>query len=803
MNYIQHKRLIISIISIIIICYFPLAIYSQIDINELIEKLRDNDPSIRANAAKLLGELKDSQAVEPLIKALKDNNLEVQCKATEALGEIKDIRAIKPLIIDLQDRYGFGVDISINALKRIGKPAIESLIVALKETQNKDTKIRENIKRALMEIGEPAIEPLITSLKNENWFLRQEAASLLGELKNIRAVEPLITNLEDQDFRVSWAAALALGKIKDVRAVESLIVNLKKLGEKNVSTREGAAFALGEVKDMQAVEPLIAVLKEDKYSGPRTSSAFALGELKDIRAVEPLIAALKDKNFSVRWNTAKALGKLKDMRAVEPLIIALKDKSPYVRCEIVKAFGEIKDYRAVDPLIIALKDGNTDVRWYAAEALGKLKDPHAIKSLVDTLKEKDRNISNNIIQALRNIGKPGVEQLKPYLKDEDPYVQKNIAKLLDEITKQQSIDKKEDFNLTFIQKEKKSKEILQKCFRIAYLKNKDIWISTIDEKNEVIKKEQITKEGNITNLFGWNYDNSKIIYATGQVGYMDEMHYGPKGYNLWSWDVKEQKKINIVGDSTVTYSVKLSPKDNKIVYVQTVTNDLYLVYGDEAAAKPERIVKKADAPKWSHNGENVAYVGYGFDNLNDSFGMYENMQLGIYNFKDKKDIFLKITVEDKASAGIGDTFEYYPRPSILGWKFNNDKILFDFSTKKAYWAIGIMDTINGEQKILYDSKYGYSISPLNIKWIDENRFISYGYLNLKEESVIIISNIDLKEQKIIKKFLQEEIYNYYLDISNDKLKLVYYNKKFEIFVINIDSKEEKKIDAGEFPFWEN
>ena len=63
--------------------------YSYSDeINELIQKLKDRDLSVRMDAAKALGEKKDDRAAEPLMVALKDKKWQVRMEAATALREI-------------------------------------------------------------------------------------------------------------------------------------------------------------------------------------------------------------------------------------------------------------------------------------------------------------------------------------------------------------------------------------------------------------------------------------------------------------------------------------------------------------------------------------------------------------------------------------------------------------------------------------------------------------------------------------------------------------------------------------------
>jgi HEAT repeat protein len=73
--------------------------------------------------------------------------------------------------------------------------------------------VRYAAAEALVKIGAPAMEPLIAALKDKDSKdsdVRQAAAEALGEIKDPRAVEPLIAALKDEVSNVREAAAQAL-----------------------------------------------------------------------------------------------------------------------------------------------------------------------------------------------------------------------------------------------------------------------------------------------------------------------------------------------------------------------------------------------------------------------------------------------------------------------------------------------------------------------------------------------------------------------------------------------------------------
>lgn len=68
--------------------------------------LNDEEPSVRAKAAALLGELLDRRAIEPLITAVRDPVKIVRLEAIRALGKFDDPRAIEALKAARKDSSG-------------------------------------------------------------------------------------------------------------------------------------------------------------------------------------------------------------------------------------------------------------------------------------------------------------------------------------------------------------------------------------------------------------------------------------------------------------------------------------------------------------------------------------------------------------------------------------------------------------------------------------------------------------------------------------------------------------------------
>jgi len=116
----------------------------------LIHLLSDDDPEVRARAARELGGSEDPRVVEPLIAALEDREGIVKLAAAEALGAVQDKRAIRPLISLLRDDQQHVRLFAAKALETIGDlQGFENLwdIVSEENRGNRDKAIAAALKQ--------------------------------------------------------------------------------------------------------------------------------------------------------------------------------------------------------------------------------------------------------------------------------------------------------------------------------------------------------------------------------------------------------------------------------------------------------------------------------------------------------------------------------------------------------------------------------------------------------------------------------------------------------------------------------
>ena len=249
-------------------------------VEPFIEALNDEDlmePVIYA-----LGQIGDPRTIGPLVKVLDKNNLSVRkavCKSLVHFGAL----AVEPLITYLEDKDSSSArDIAEEILGQIGdKRALKALITALRD---EDDSVRKAAVDALKEmdwipddtengiafwiesanwnkcvrIGSPAVELLLVALKNEECYPLEFVAETLGKIRDPRAVQPLISALSNRNETVRKAAVEALVQI-GLPTVEMLISALKSSNE---HIFRGSVETLTRIGDLRAVEPLIIMFQD-------------------------------------------------------------------------------------------------------------------------------------------------------------------------------------------------------------------------------------------------------------------------------------------------------------------------------------------------------------------------------------------------------------------------------------------------------------------------------------------------------------------------------------------------------------
>ena len=236
----------------------------------------------------------------------------------------------------------------------------------------------------------------IAALDDEDWGIREDAATALGQFQDPRSVQPLIRSLRDSDRAVREAAASSLTTLGQP-AVLSLGFCLN---DPNLQVQETAASILATIADEQVFEPLLSALLNPNWI-VRMSAAKGLTRLKDPRAIDTLILVLQDKVPAVREEACRTIQAIGEA-SIPPLLKGLQDPNWRIRLRAVEALSLLKPQVAVAPLMnLVANDSDTAVRQDAVRALGKIGDTHALPLLLDSLTTPSLQITT--IEALGNL----------------------------------------------------------------------------------------------------------------------------------------------------------------------------------------------------------------------------------------------------------------------------------------------------------------------------------------------------------------------------------------------------------------
>ncbi|NDJ85393.1 MAG: TIR domain-containing protein [Chloroflexi bacterium] len=376
----------------------------KIWLNESLNKLQNGDTRERIDAARALGDLRDSVAIDALLKALTDFSIQVRKAATASLGHIKNPRAI-PGLVEVLESPESDSELRETAALALGNIGHVDGIAPLQQALNHDGEmfVRISAARALGMIGDPSASSVLSGVIRGARYnrLRRAAVLALGEIGNAAAIQDLLSAISDDDEEVRRDAALMIIKLWGPRALNQSLLHY------DWRVREAAAWALGETRSPDVVPQLVEMLgDEDRVV--RQSAVWALGSIGDALAVPDLLQRLElDRNARVLWLTIWALGNIADPTAIPALSQMLIDDDEGMREAAAKALGKIAHPNAVPPLrATILNEFIPKVQMAAIEALSQIHDPQVVQILTQALEDENAEVRQTTARSLQMIGTP-------------------------------------------------------------------------------------------------------------------------------------------------------------------------------------------------------------------------------------------------------------------------------------------------------------------------------------------------------------------------------------------------------------
>ena len=326
--------------------------------------LTDGDAEIRAQAAKLLGDLKYAAAAAQLLPLLKDPAPRPRFFAAEALGRLGHKPATAPLVEMLaanDDKDALLRHAGALALSRIGDAAA---LATLSTHASKAVRIAAIV--ALRRMRDPELARFAADRDEE---VALEAARAINDDGGIaKALPALAQCLADARLtsepllRRAISANLKVGTADAVARLAGFAAD----GARPERLRVEAVAALGVVSSPSPMDRVDGIYLEQAKPGDTAAAQAAV--LKLLRG-----GAAAEKSPAMRVALAEAAGRL-DVQEAAPILVAqLKgDSAADVRVASLRALQALKVKNMDEVMTIAVADSNADVRRAALNILPAL-----------------------------------------------------------------------------------------------------------------------------------------------------------------------------------------------------------------------------------------------------------------------------------------------------------------------------------------------------------------------------------------------------------------------------------------------
>ena len=332
----------------------------------LVDLLKDGDPEIRAQAAKLLGDLRYAPAASALVPQLLDPVPRPRFFAAEALGRIKYQPAVAPLVAMLEANNDEDVYLrhaGATALSRIG---MSEPLVALTSHPSRGVRLAAVV--ALRRMRDAGVARF---LNDRDELVVVEAARAINDDGGIEGALP--------------ALAAMLDSVRGSEALVRRVINANsRVGTAEAAQRVAAFAARSSAKDDMRAEAIATLGVWPKPSVLDRVDGSNIGAVqRDTSIARGAIASLVEPLFAngspvLQIALADAIGRLRLTSAATILFDKVRSaQAPSVRVASLRALATMRDERTEQALRGALVDQDVTVRMAALSAIPPLNLPEA------------------------------------------------------------------------------------------------------------------------------------------------------------------------------------------------------------------------------------------------------------------------------------------------------------------------------------------------------------------------------------------------------------------------------------------
>jgi HEAT repeat protein len=373
----------------------------EITLEELSRILKEEGPSSRMGAVRILGLKREKDGIPLLKEALKDANPRVVLEALKSLEHLWKIYGTK--------------DISDAIFERIQETPYSEFLMTFAQID----------KERIWQVIDRFID--MPDMRGKD-----VAARALILTKDKKAIGYLSKIALSDDIDNSRLAIWGIGKIDGAEGTDALIKILREGNGSHQIFAAQAVYFLSETERPKAQGEIEKIIKGSDVSDEMLSG------LAEVNYVEPFRSLLTDINVkpSVKVRALKALATAGTGKAVEIAGICIDDSDPIIQMEAINTMAEIGTETTFPYLVRATEDKKPEIRKAAVNALGKLYHPDspALPALSNALDDIDEGVRRAAIDAFSFIGEPNDEVVSilksASSKSTDPYVSEKALFLL-------------------------------------------------------------------------------------------------------------------------------------------------------------------------------------------------------------------------------------------------------------------------------------------------------------------------------------------------------------------------------------
>ncbi len=366
----------------------------------IVGLLQDEDPEVRAQTAKVLGEARAAAGAAPLIAALGDAAPRVRFFAAIALGRLGTAAAVPALLAMLRengDRDAFLRHAGVMGLAGCGD--LPALLAAADDPSDA---VRAGVLLALRRQGHAEIARF---LHDANPQLVLEAARAIYDAP----IEPAMPHLAALTAQHALAAPVILRAIN-----ANYFLGDAASADRLASLAESAAPEVLRVEAIEALGQWNQALGRDRFLGlwrslpvARDSRAAAVALT---RVISSLLARQAGDRVRLAAVTATALLELREADVALTSIAGDSAAGSPLRVAALQALAAMSSPRTAEALSAALADADPALRARAVEIEARLDPEKAVESAANALKAGSLEEKQNALRTLATIGGKAAEK---------------------------------------------------------------------------------------------------------------------------------------------------------------------------------------------------------------------------------------------------------------------------------------------------------------------------------------------------------------------------------------------------------